>query len=261
MWPALTILILFAAVALHFWWRARWRREAEAARQELARREEREQSATADASARQAALFDSMIEGVLVLDETGRVQLANRAFAEMFNTTGILRGRALLEAVRVAAISEILERTNAAGRVVDHELELPGDRWLQVNAAALSSVDRRRLGTILVFHDLTRIKKLERTREEFVGNVSHELRTPLSLIKGYTETLLDGAKNEPETATRFLQTIERNAGRLQLLIEDLLTISQLESGRVSLNLQPLALGAVVEKVLADYQEQIGRAHV
>jgi len=258
MWPALTILILFAAVALHFWWRARWRREAEAARQELARREEREQSATADASARQAALFDSMIEGVLVLDETGRVQLANRAFAEMFNTTGILRGRALLEAVRVAAISEILERTNAAGRVVDHELELPGDRWLQVNAAALSSVDRRRLGTILVFHDLTRIKKLERTREEFVGNVSHELRTPLSLIKGYTETLLDGAKNEPETATRFLQTIERNAGRLQLLIEDLLTISQLESGRVSLNLQPLALGAVVEKVLADYQERAAR---
>lgn len=258
----MTLLVILLAVAallgLHFYWRVRLRREQVRGQAELARREERERAAAAETLARQDALFDSMIEGVLVLDESRRVQFANRAFAHIFNTNGILRGQALLEAVRVHEVAEIVQRAIAEGRVIDHELELPADRWLQVNAAALTTVDRRRLGVILVFHDLTRLKKLERTREEFVANVSHELRTPLSLIKGYTETLLDGAKNDPEVATRFLQTIERNSGRLQLLIEDLLTISQLESGRVSLNLQPLVLSAVVEKVFGDFRERAAR---
>jgi signal transduction histidine kinase len=92
-----------------------------------------------------------------------------------------------------------------------------------------------------------------RLKNEFLANVSHELRTPLSHIKGYTETLLGGAKDDPDVATRFLQTIARNAERLQLLIEDLLTISELESGRVTLNLQPLSLHAVVEKVFDDFK--------
>jgi two-component system phosphate regulon sensor histidine kinase PhoR len=108
---------------------------------------------------------------------------------------------------------------------------------------------------VLVFHDLTRLKQLESARQEFVANVSHELRTPLSLIKGYVETLLDGARNNPEVATRFLQTIDRNAERLRLLIEDLLAISELEAGRVRLNLQTLALRLVVTKVLEDFQRR------
>jgi len=252
MWQALTFLLLTGGAILHFWWRAKLRRERETWRSELTRHSSREQAAAAAALARQDALFDSMIEGVLVLDESGRVQFANHAFAEMFATTGILRGRTLLEAVRAHELAEIVARSGAEGRVVDHELELPGGRWLQVNASAITSTELRRLGTILVFHDLTRIKRLERTREEFVANVSHELRTPLSLIKGYTETLLDGAKNDPEVATRFLQTIERNSGRLQLLIEDLLAISQLESGRVALDCQTLVLSSVVDKVFGDF---------
>jgi two-component system phosphate regulon sensor histidine kinase PhoR len=125
------------------------------------------------------------------------------------------------------------------------------ERWLRVNAAVISNSAGEREGTILVFHDLTRLKQLERTREEFVANVSHELRTPLSLIKGYVETLLDGARNNPEVAERFLKIIERNANRLDLLIQDLLTISALESGRMKLNLQPVALRQLVEKVFSD----------
>ena len=104
---------------------------------------------------------------------------------------------------------------------------------------------------MLVFRDLTRLKQLESARQEFVANVSHELRTPLSLIKGYVETLLDGARDNPEVATKFLQTIDRNAERLRLLIEDLLTISELESGRVKLNLHAVALAPVAAKVLED----------
>jgi two-component system, OmpR family, phosphate regulon sensor histidine kinase PhoR len=196
-----------------------------------------------------------MIEGVLVLDETGRVQFANQAFAEMFGTVGVLRGKVLLEAVRSHEIAAIVERTEREHRVEDQEFQMPGatERWFQINAAALTSVDRRRLGTILVVHDVTRIKQLERTRQEFVANVSHELRTPLSHIKGYTETLLGGAKDDPELATRFLQTIERNVERLKLLIEDLLTISEIESGRVMLNLQPVQVRVSVEKVFDDFR--------
>jgi two-component system phosphate regulon sensor histidine kinase PhoR len=96
---------------------------------------------------------------------------------------------------------------------------------------------------------------LERTREEFVANVSHELRTPLSLIKGYVETLLDGAKDNPEVATKFLQTIQRNAERLQFLIEDLLTISELESGRIKMNLHSVRLHSLVDRVLEDLKPQ------
>jgi len=108
---------------------------------------------------------------------------------------------------------------------------------------------------VVVFHDLTRLKQLESVRQEFVANVSHELRTPLSLIKGYVETLLDGARDNPEVATKFLQTIDRNAERLKLLIEDLLTISELESGRIKLSLQALPLSPVVAKVFEDFKTQ------
>jgi two-component system phosphate regulon sensor histidine kinase PhoR len=171
----------------------------------------------------------------------------------MFATSGILRGKALLDAVRLHEVADIVADARDAGRVTDYELKLPGEpeRWLQINAAALASIDRRKLGTILVFHDLTRLKQLERQREEFVANVSHELRTPLSLIKGYVETLLDGARDNPEVAERFLKIIERNTQRLDFLIQDLLTISALESGRMQLDSAPVNLPALVEKVFAD----------
>lgn len=262
-WPVLTIVAAAALLAVYLWHRSRLRLVRAEWRAENSRRETREHAQTAETLARQDALFDSMIEAVLILDEVGRVQFANRAFAQMFATTGILRGRALIEAVRLHEIAEIVERAHVEGRVIDHEVGLPGEpeRWLQINAATMTGVDRRPLGTILVLHDLTRIKRLERTREEFVANVSHELRTPLSLIKGYTETLLDGAKDNPEVATRFLQTIQRNAERLQFLIEDLLTISELESGRVRMDPGGLSLGLVVDRVFADYRDRASRKGV
>ncbi|MDW8308973.1 MAG: ATP-binding protein [Verrucomicrobiales bacterium] len=259
MWPVLTVLAVAAALGTHLAWRRRHERELGVARAELERCRRAQEAAAAEALARQEALFDSMIEGVLVLDETGRVQLANRACAQMFDapdgSAAHWRGRALLEAVRVHEIARVAERAVREGRVADEELRLPGEpeRWLQVNAAALRGAEAQPRGVILVFHDLTRLKQLERTRQEFVANVSHELRTPLSHIKGYIETLLDGAKDNPEVATRFLQTIARNAERLKLLIEDLLTISELESGRVALQFQSVPLRALVQKVLEEFQ--------
>ncbi len=253
--PAIIIFSVIAVIAVNLWWWAKLGRERDAWQFKDLERENSRRSIVGEAVARQDALFDSMIEGVLVLDESGRVQFANQAFAEMFSTVGVLRGKVLLEAVRSHEIAAIVERAGRENRVEDQEFQMPGakERWFQINAASLTSVDRRKLGTILVVHDVTRIKQLERTRQEFVANVSHELRTPLSHIKGYTETLLGGAKDDPEVATRFLQTIERNVERLKLLIEDLLTISEIESGRVLLNLQPVQVRASVEKVFDDFR--------
>ncbi len=255
MTSAILIISVIAIVALNFWWWAKLRRERDGWQAKDSERENSGRSIVGEAVARQDALFDSMIEGVLVLDENGRVQFANQAFAEMFGTVGVLRGKVLLEAVRSHELAAIVERAGREGRLEAQEYHMPGgtERWFQINAASLTNVDRRKLGTILVVHDVTRIKQLERTRQEFVANVSHELRTPLSHIKGYTETLLGGAKDDPEVATRFLQTIERNVERLKLLIEDLLTISEIESGRVLLNLQPVQVRASVEKVFDDFR--------
>jgi len=255
MTSAIVILFVIAIIAVNFWWWAKLRSERDAWRVKDSERENSGRSIVGEAVARQDALFDSMIEGVLVLDESGRVQFANQAFAEMFGTMGVLRGKVLLEAVRSHNFAAIVERAGRESRVEDQELQMSGakERWFKINAASVTSSDQRRLGTILVIHDVTQIKQLESTRQEFVANVSHELRTPLSHIKGYTETLLGGAKDDPEVATRFLQTIERNVERLKLLIEDLLTISEIESGRVMLNLQPVQVRGSVEKVLDDFR--------
>ncbi len=253
MWPALFIFALFGATAIHFAWRRKFSRQQEHIRAETEDARRRQQQTTVDAQAQQQVLFNSMLEGLLLLDHSRKIYLANRSFKNLFNLKTELRGKTIMEALRLHELAELVERVETEGQVFDHELKLPelSGRWLRVNAAVISNSAGEREGTILVFHDLTRLKQLERTREDFVANVSHELRTPLSLIKGYVETLLDGARNDPAIAERFLKIIERNAERLDLLIQDLLTISALESGRMKLDLQPVALRALVEKVFTD----------
>jgi two-component system phosphate regulon sensor histidine kinase PhoR len=253
-WPILTFSALIAAAVVHFRWRHKcflahesWRLEVESLKQE-------QQRQFLQIQTQQATLFDSMIEGLLLLDQSGKIQLANRAFTNLFGITTEVSGKTILEVLRQHELPELLEKVSAEKQVNGYELKLGGlqERWLQVNAAVINTNEGTH-GTILVFHDLTRLKQLERTREEFVANVSHELRTPLSLIRGYVETLLDGAKDNPDVATRFLETIQRNSERLQFLIEDLLTISELESGRLQMNLQPVELRPLVEKILEDFK--------
>jgi two-component system phosphate regulon sensor histidine kinase PhoR len=252
-WVFPFILALAAAVAVHFAWRQKFRRQQFVLQADMEDFQRKQQQHTLEAKAQQQVLFNSMLEGLLLLDRNRKIYLANRAFKNLFNLKIELRGKTIMEALRLHELAELVERVEAEKQVFEYELKLPelSARWLQVNAAVISNSAGEREGTILVFHDLTRLKQLEHTREEFVANVSHELRTPLSLIKGYVETLLDGARNNPEVAERFLKIIERNTQRLDLLIQDLLTISALESERIKLNLQPVELHALVEKIFAD----------
>ncbi len=257
MWPFISlVLLLIAGGFFHAWWRQR--REfasqlAGRAKEAIALREAHART-QAHGLAQQQALFNSMTEGVLLLDVAGRVQLVNEAFARIFAVAGDVRGRTVMETLRLHQVQALVDRTLAEGQLQDVELTLPavgGDHFLAANGAVVLGPDGQRQGMILVFHDLTRLKQLENTRREFVANVSHELRTPLSLIKGYVETLIDGASEKPEVALKFLHTIERHADRLSFLIEDLLTISRLESGQMVINLASTELRPVVARVAED----------
>ncbi|HWD93388.1 MAG TPA: ATP-binding protein [Verrucomicrobiae bacterium] len=266
MWPVLTFLLLALLVVLfiqHLQLRKRLRASERAAGSQIEELQARFQDQALHVQTQQETLFNSMIEGLLLLDDHERIQLANRAFIQLFGVAADVRGKTVLEVLRQHELAELIARVAAHKQVLGYELKLGGlsERWLQINAAAVFNSDGKKQGTIVVFHDLTRLKQLERTREEFVANVSHELRTPLSLIKGYVETLLDGAKDNPEVETKFLQTIQRNSERLQFLIEDLLTISELESGRLKMNLQSVRLRSLVDRVLEDFKTQAESRHI
>ncbi len=255
MWFALTILLLLALGALHLWWSRRFREARAASESETARLKNRQVQALSEAQAQQAALFDSMAEGFLLLDARGRIQMSNRAFKELFAISAELPGRTVLEVVRLHELADLVARLVREDRVLGYELRHHGDttRCIEVNAASIRDSSGGLLGTVLVFHDLTRVKRLEESSSDLVANVSHELRTPISMIKGYVETLLSGAKDDPAALTRFLGIIERHSNRLALLIDDLLVSSELESGRASLALEAVALRPIVDRVFEELE--------
>lgn len=266
LWPLLTLLAVVAggvAVWLSFRREQATREQLRRTQVELAEVRVAEHTTLAEEQTKQQTVFNSLVEGLLILDEDGRVQFANPTLERLFGVGHDIRGLTLLEALRSHQLHEVARQTLQSGRVTDFELVLPGatERVLQVNATTFRDPDRAHAGTVFVFHDLTRLKQLENLRKEFVANVSHELRTPLSLIKGYVETLLDGAKDDPAVATRFLQTIEKHADRLTFLIEDLLTISRLESGQVLLNFQTLDLRSQADAVVDDLANRAAERQV
>jgi two-component system phosphate regulon sensor histidine kinase PhoR len=264
--PVVTLLlVLLTAAAVVAWWRVRGqraedavqhRREAEALRLRHAEQLEADRR-------RLDTLLDSMLDGLVVLDANGRIALANRAAETLFGFSRQMIGGSLLEAIRHHEVAAVAARLQAEPAILDHELQLEGTppRVLQVNAIALRDAAGGTTGAMLMFHDLTRLRELEGARQEFVANVSHELRTPLSLIKGAAETLLDGTKSDPAALDKLLQIIDRHADRLTLLIDDLLLLAKLDSGRLVLRLQPAPLRAAVQEVFDDLAKRAAAREV
>lgn len=247
------LLLLAGAIAYAWWLHGRWR-EAELARQRE-RQEERERAAgfRHEQATRLDAILDGMIEGLVVLDADGRIARVNRAAEQMFHFSRMMVGGTLLEAIRHHEIAALAARAVGSERAIEHEvrIESPQVRIVQISAAALRDPQGAPAGAVLVFHDVTQLRRLEAMRQDFVANVSHELRTPLSLIKSAAETLIDGAKDDPEVARRFLEIIDKQSSRLTLLIDDLLLLARLDSDRVELNLQPLDLWRAAQDALDD----------
>lgn len=252
-----------ALVLLHLGWRRRFR-ELERLHEQAVQRWSRSHARLAqEAHTRLTAVLNTLAEGILLLGEQNRIELANPAFRSLFQPPAPPAGQPLLAALRWHELDDLTRALSPEQPALSRELAWTGppERWFRVSAAALFDPHGKRVHTILVFSDLTRLKQLERVRQEFVANVSHELRTPLSHIKGYVETLLSGAAGDPALQQRCLQTIARNANRLELLIEDLLTLAQLESGQVALEPRPISLPDFVSKILQDFQPRAAARQV
>jgi len=193
-----------------------------------------------------AAVLTSMSEGVAVVDNRERVLFANAAFAEAVGAADNSRGRPLLDVTRHTSLIEAVAAAFSSGETVRGEVEFGTvrPRTFALTAAPVKTAAAR--GVVLVLHDVTEIRRLERIRRDFVANVSHELRTPLTTIQGFAETLLAGALDDASARRKFLEIIRDHAARLGSITDDLLKLSAIEGGSMTFHMEPVSLPRLVE---------------
>ncbi len=214
-------------------------------------------------------LLRGIMEGVLVVDARGRILMVNNALRQLLSLPPHVEDRTPLEIIRNAELERTLRQVLQDGENTTLELTLPAPegKTFEVNVVSISpspagmlKEDEGRRGVIAVFHDITRLKELEKIRRDFVANVSHELRTPLTTIKGYAETLLEGALKE-DVASHFVQVIKRHSDRLEKIVEDLLILSRIESKEFQLKMEPLSASDLIGDVLDFIKEPLNKKKI
>lgn len=200
-----------------------------------------------------------MQEGVILLDANGRIALLNPALREML-LLGEVRGMTLLEAIRHVELKQLLDRARGSAEPVSAEIEVLGikPRRLVVRVAQVPGDEAQHFA---VFVDVTEVRRLESMRRDFVANVSHELRTPVTAIRSAAETLQSAAQDDPGMVPPFLDIIERNAARLQDLVEDVLQLSHIESHKLRLNMEALDLRSAYAQVLSSFRERAQKKQI
>ena len=203
------------------------------------------------------AILSSMVEGLLAVDGEDRVLLVNAA-AQEFLAIGDApwASRPLLEVVRIPRLAQFVDEVRNSSQPLRVELVVREARlrYLELHGAPMRVSETGPRGAVVVFNDVTRLRKLEEVRKEFVANVSHELKTPITSIKGFLETLVDGgALEEPESARRFLGIIQRQSDRLAAIIDDLLYLSRLEYEDRQIALQTVDLAGVAQRCTANFE--------
>ncbi|WP_309121463.1 two-component system histidine kinase PnpS [Paenibacillus sp.] len=197
------------------------------------------------------SVLDNMTSGVVMVDREGKVVLLNRSAEEFlgFSSAELLGQRYTLTKTQqelTRMIAECFQRREPLrGEVVFH---YPEERTLDIHAVPMTIAEDAYAGILVVMHDITAIRRLERMRSEFVANVSHELKTPIAAVKGFAETLLGGAASDPATTKSFLQIIYDESERLNRLIGDILDLSKIESKRVPLQFSPVEMKTFVERI-------------
>ena len=190
------------------------------------------------------AVFASMSEGVLAVDANGYVLNWNEAASRLLGFGGgQARGQALEEVVRNQELQRFVKAVQASGQDVEMEIQLDGDRTLRVHGTALEDAGGRRMGVLAVMGDTTRLKRLEKMRQDFVANVSHELKTPITALRGCVETLMESEQRDWAEDRRFIAMMGRQVERLWAIVGDLLSLSRLEhegqAGRILLEAGPV----------------------
>ena len=202
-------------------------------------------------------ILKGMTEGVLVVDGRGRILTVNDALRKLLSLSSDVSDKMPLEIIRNAELEGAIRKALHDGENIALELDLgkSGEKTIEVNVVSILPSSRSLdegsegiRGAIAVFHDITRLKELEKIRQDFVANVSHELRTPLTTIKGYAETLLEGALKEDQ-AFQFVQVIKRHTDRLTKIVEDLLMLSRIETKEFHLKLEVVPLPNFIDDIL------------
>jgi two-component system phosphate regulon sensor histidine kinase PhoR len=207
-------------------------------------------------------ILKGMTEGVLVVDGRGRILMVNDALRHLLSLSSDVSDKMPLEIIRNAELEGAIRKALQDGENIALELDLnkSGEKTIEVNVVSILPSSRRMdegsegiRGAIAVFHDITRLKQLEKIRQDFVANVSHELRTPLTTIKGYAETLLEGALKEDQ-AFQFVQVIKRHTDRLTIIVEDLLMLSRIETKEFQLKMEAIPLRDFIDDVVEFVKE-------
>ncbi len=201
------------------------------------------------------AVLSSMVEGVLAFDPEANLISLNAAAGRLLGVRPEqARGRSIQEAVRNPELQEFVALTLSQPAVQEREISFfgeAGERFIQAHGTGLADPGGNRIGALVVLNDVTSIRRLERMRRDFVANASHEIRTPVTSLKGFIETLQEGAIDDPEAARRFLAIMKKNADRLHAIIEDLLNLSRIEreAERGEVPLEEASLRGIVEEAL------------
>jgi len=199
-------------------------------------------------------VLSSMFEGVIVTDEEEKIILMNPSLRKLFLLDSSPEGKKPLEVIRNIAVGDMVDRVIKGKQHLATEeivINMPEEKILKVNGVPIMRNNKLE-GAILVFHDITELRRLEKIRQDFVANVSHELRTPIASIKGYAETLLEGALEDKDNAKEFISIIYHDSNRLAALINDLLDLSKIESGKMKMSfaaLDPVSLIKSAVKVI------------
>ena len=207
-------------------------------------------------------ILAAMQDGLLVVDAGHRIALFNGTFQELFGLRSNSVGEPLLDVVRGADLDQLITTTLRTKTAQRTELSLPDPqtavpRQLQLSAVPMKNETGQASGAVVVFHDITQLKQTDEIRRDFVANVSHELRTPLSILRGYIETLRDNLRTSPVELARILEVMERHSRRLNALVDDLLTLAQLESTNPNLQLSEVRIGEVFAAIVRDWAKKFG----
>jgi two-component system, OmpR family, phosphate regulon sensor histidine kinase PhoR len=207
---------------------------------------------------RSSAILRSMVEGVAVIDAEERLVFYNRAFSEILNVDAAgAEGRPLIEVIRNSDLLSLIRRAlhGEEGLQTDITMGITQTQSFSITAAPVKALDisasvrapnEKPSGAVVVLHDVTELRRLERVRQDFVANVSHEFKTPLTAIQGFAETLLAGALDDPENNRRFLEIIRNHAMRLARLTNDLLKLARIEAGKMELEFSSVGLLELIE---------------
>ena len=204
---------------------------------------------------RLATVLEQMTDGVPIADKNGVIQFANPAAGRLFQTSSLI-DRSITEIIRHHQLVEAWRRCQRSREMQSASVEIPTrHQYLQLIVVP----DQNSSGSLLLVQDLTRVRRLETVRRDFISNLSHELRTPLASLKALTETLLDGALDDPPAARRFTDQIQIETDALTQMATELLELSRIESGRLSLDLTPVSAFELLDSSSKRMQLQVERA--